>query len=146
MITYIRLIPAPGLGLALGLTFFQPSVSQTFVLVPENAVKRMLVPSTVIAPAWNAGLNFTDEGWTRRAENPEDWELDNLSLGSSARRDGSLPPFWWEKLVREHDFGRRVRARWLELRTGALATDSVMAFIEAMADTLSEAQARNFEL
>jgi hypothetical protein len=54
------------------------------------------------------------------------------------------PPFW-RKLFDEAAFRARVVNRWRSLRTDALRTDRLMAFIDALALRLDEAQSRNFQ-
>jgi hypothetical protein len=48
--------------------------------------------------------------------------------------------------VHEPSFAGRIRDRWIELRSGILKTDRVIALINSMADTLGEAKERNFEI
>ncbi|WP_420456043.1 CotH kinase family protein [Rubrivirga sp.] len=87
------------------------------------------------------------------------WDF-NLAFGNADYYDGhrntglqvdfALPyeypvPFWWPKLSESAGFRAALRARWDELRTGPLHTDSLMAEIDATVALLDEAQARNFE-
>jgi hypothetical protein len=93
-------------------------------------------------PIWDFNLAFGNanyyEGW-----HTEDWEIDVLT----ERTGGDFPPpFWWSKLVHERNFAGRIRERWHELRAGVLATAGLHATIDSIADTLNEAQQRNFGL
>ena len=54
-------------------------------------------------------------------------------------------PFWWSKLAESPGFQAELQARWAGLREGPLATDSLLAEIDATAALLDEAQGRNFE-
>lgn len=54
-------------------------------------------------------------------------------------------PFWWQRLLEDPAFGDALRCRWEALRTGPLSDASLVAFIEATAMELGEAQVRNFE-
>ncbi|MBT8401599.1 MAG: CotH kinase family protein [Rhodothermia bacterium] len=54
-------------------------------------------------------------------------------------------PFWWVRFVDDPGFVSSLNARWRELRVGPLATDSVMSFVDSMADLLTESYPRNFE-
>ncbi len=46
------------------------SLTSGLVLVPENASKRVLVPSRAIDDGWRGGGAFSDSGWTLVAGNP----------------------------------------------------------------------------
>jgi hypothetical protein len=53
--------------------------------------------------------------------------------------------FWYAQLLEDPDFEAAWLARWWALREGLLATDVLLADIDATAALLAEAQARNFE-
>ena len=53
-------------------------------------------------------------------------------------------PSWLSRVVARDGVQARMRARWAELRRGPFATDSLLAWIDARAAELDEAQARNF--
>jgi hypothetical protein len=93
-------------------------------------------------PVWDFNITFGNanyyEGW-----HTELWEIDVLM--EQTGRDFH-PAFWWPKLVHERSFANQVRARWQELRAGVLATDALHSYIDSIADTLQEAQERNFNL
>ncbi|WP_420455328.1 CotH kinase family protein [Rubrivirga sp.] len=80
----------------------------------------------------------------------------NADYGAAARTDGfqyatpytsdTYPiPSWLSRVVESDTFQARARERWAELRRGPFATDSLLAWIDATAAQLDEAQARNFE-
>ena len=54
-------------------------------------------------------------------------------------------PFWLKNLYNDGDVQRDIARRWLDLRTDALALPRLVTMIDAWADTLDEAQQRNFE-
>lgn len=89
------------------------------------------------------------------------WDFD-LSTGNASYDDGcdtdgwlirfftskrarKATPRWWRPLLRDSAFVARLNHRWTELRTGPLATDSVLAIIDRGAQTLRGAHKRNFE-
>lgn len=96
-------------------------------------------------PVWDMDLGIGNADYYG-AEGPGDWQIDNLTSLPQAMADGSPPPFFWKKLLEDPAFRNRVRARWQSLRKTVLSTENVLALVDAMADTLTEAQARNFEM
>jgi hypothetical protein len=93
-------------------------------------------------PVWDFNLAFGNanyyDGW-----DTDDWEVDVLE--AETQWDFQVP-FWWYKLAHERVFAGWIRARWQELRAGVLATGALNAYIDSIADTLNEAQQRNFEI
>ena len=55
-------------------------------------------------------------------------------------------PFWWGKLVREEKYASRHNDRWHNLRQGVLRVQQIYFYIDTWADTLFEAQERNFAI
>jgi hypothetical protein len=92
-------------------------------------------------PVWDCDLAFGN-AYYHEAWKTEGWNLDALVASS----EGSGVPYWWMKLRRDPTFLSRLRERWIEFRKDALNADSLVAFIGATADTLEEAQERNFRL
>jgi len=63
----------------------------------------------------------------------------------TARRTAKAPPRWWRRLLKDPAFADHLRSRWRDLRSGPLATDSVLAIVDRAAVTLRHAQKRNFD-
>jgi hypothetical protein len=91
-------------------------------------------------PLWDCDLSFGN-AYYHEAWKTEGWNLDALK----ASPEGSGVPYWWMKLRNDPVFLSRLRERWNEFRSDALNTDSLVAFIDSMADTLDQAQQRNFK-
>ncbi len=53
-------------------------------------------------------------------------------------------PFWWDRLMDDTLYKNRLKCRWLLLRQTFLSNESVDNYIDSIAQTLNEAQARNF--
>ncbi len=53
-------------------------------------------------------------------------------------------PFWWDRLMDDTLFKNRLKCRWLLLRQTFLSNGSIDNYIDSLAQTLNEAQARNF--
>ena len=67
------------------------------------------------------------------------WETDNWLI------DTNPVPFWWERLLTDENFRRRLVKRWETLRKNELATSEFLDEIDRTAKYLSEAQKRNFQ-
>ena len=83
-----------------------------------------------------------------------DW---NLSFGNCNGKQGYMPEWWlwpqlddkeyswFRRLFEDPDFSQKYVDRWTELRTTAFAVSNLLGRVDAIADLLHEAQARNFE-
>lgn len=90
------------------------------------------------------------------------WDF-NLAFGNANYCDGSLyngwskdfnqvcsndnyqVPFWWDKLEQDTVYLNLLRCRWENLRLNELHTDSLLAYIDTLANYLNESQQRNFQ-
>ncbi len=94
----------------------------------------------ILGPVWDFNLSFGNgdyyNGWKT-----DGWNLDHLI--DHTGKDFS-PPFWWEKIRETDEFKSTLYTRWTSLRQGNLQTDLLISYIDNVADTLSEAQIRNF--
>jgi len=85
------------------------------------------------------------------------WDFDR-SMGSTDGRDsnplawngtGDATRFfdypWWDRLFQDPNFWQKWIDRWTELRGTVLSTENIHATIDRMAETLGEAQVRNFD-
>ena len=82
------------------------------------------------------------------------WDF-NLSMGNSSfnagwKTDGWLiytnpVPFWWDRLLQDKNFTRKLAKRWKVLRKDILTTSKLLNEIDQTAEYLSEAQKRNFQ-
>ena len=81
------------------------------------------------------------------------WDF-NLSMGNARfnegwKTDGWLiytnpVPFWWDRLLQDRNFTKKLVKRWQTLRRDVLATSSLLDEIDRTAEYVSEAQKRNF--
>ena len=82
------------------------------------------------------------------------WDF-NLSTGNSVfnegwKTDGWLiytnpVPFWWDRLLTDENFRRKLAKRWQALRKDELTISELLDEIDRTAEYLSEAQKRNFQ-
>ena len=85
------------------------------------------------------------------------WDFDQSAGNSSYPDDGVLTgwmfehprtnntPFFWPLLFQDPLFSYRVRQRWEDLRQDAYESVALMAYIDSIANLLSDAQLREFE-
>ncbi len=59
--------------------------------------------------------------------------------------DNFQVPFYWEKLLTDTVFVKRLTRRWQELRSDILSENRILNLIDSYVDTLNEARQRNFK-
>ncbi|MDI6450216.1 CotH kinase family protein [Anaerobaca lacustris] len=89
-----------------------------------------------MGPIWDfdRSLDSTDG----RDNNPERWH----GTGDGTNYLGYI---WWDRMFEDANFWQKYIDRWFALRRGAFSTESLNATIDAMAEEIWEAQARNFQ-
>lgn len=89
-----------------------------------------------MGPIWDfdRALGSTDS----RDNNPQAWR------GTGDATDYHRYP-WWDRLFQDGIFWQKYIDRWFVLRRGPFSTASLNATIDAMAEEIWEAQARNFQ-
>ncbi|MDH5603204.1 MAG: CotH kinase family protein [Cyclobacteriaceae bacterium] len=89
-------------------------------------------------PLWDFNLGFGNA----------DYCEGNLTTGWAYRFNSVCEagvPFYWEKIRGSERFVSLLKDRWKELRQGKFHTDSLMSYIDSVANVLGEAQERNFK-
>jgi len=100
----------------------------------------------VAGPAWDFNFSFGNIGYYD-AELVNDWQLEFLTEDFGFRNnDNYQVPFWWRRLFDDLNFKKKLHRRWLELRKNILDMENLKQFIDSVADTLEEAQERNFQV
>ncbi len=88
-----------------------------------------------MGPAWDYNLSLGNanylQGWLATG-----WYAPQLS-------DTDYP--WWRRLFEDPEFTLRYWDRWYALRRGPWRTDTLLASVDAYAQTLAEAQVRNYQ-
>ena len=54
-------------------------------------------------------------------------------------------PFWWDRLMSDKAFANKVRIKYQALRKTVLKTETIHAYIDSVANVLTEARTRNFQ-
>ena len=93
-------------------------------------------------PVWDYNLAFGLANYYDGTDT-DDWMLETLLYMGG--KDWQAP-FWWGKLLDDPQFNHRIKQRWFSLRGNVLNLDRIQRFIDNVADTLAEAQERNFIL
>ncbi|UCH14064.1 MAG: CotH kinase family protein [Bacteroidales bacterium] len=95
----------------------------------------------LMGPIWDFNLSFGNANYYQ-GDLTSEWNLDHLIAAS----EFDFPvPFWWEIIRNDEEFLLRLSQRWWTLRSDKFDSDKLMDFIDSMADSLEEAQIRNFE-
>ncbi len=96
-----------------------------------------------MGPLWDFNLGYGNANYYG-ADHWNDFELELLKdqIGS----DGFQVPFWWYAFFEDSAFTVQTRQRWQDLRQTVLSEEHIFSFIDNTADTLNEAQQRNFEI
>ncbi|MBN1998819.1 CotH kinase family protein [candidate division KSB1 bacterium] len=98
-----------------------------------------------MGPVWDYNLAYGLANYYDGTDT-DDWMLEELSRGNDIRHDGNQIPFWMDKLFFAPEVKRRFYQRWDQLRQDILSLDYLKNYINSVADTLDEAQKRNFEI
>ncbi len=91
-------------------------------------------------PVWDFNLSLGVGNWS--GNKTSGWNLDHLIEVTAHEY---TPPFWWAIITETESFKTSLYRRWTELRKDVLNTDNIFEYMDNIADTLDEAQARNFE-
>ncbi len=95
-----------------------------------------------MGPVWDFNLAFGNANYYY-AWRTDGWNLDVLLANESG--DAFTVPYWWGVLGNDPAFIQKVGERWRELRKDQLNSDNLMDYIDSLADTLDEAQRRNYQ-
>ncbi len=98
-----------------------------------------------MGPIWDFNLAFGNANYYHGFD-PTGWQWQiNYDEQFVAWDDPFLVPFWWEKLMSDSVFVKQVIHRYSELRQSIFSLEHLFGLIDAYADTLNEAQERNFQ-
>ncbi len=91
-------------------------------------------------PMWDFNLSFGNADYCD-AETTTGWQYQFDQICNFSTEI----PFWWEKLLEDPGYANGLRCRWEELRQGPLKTSTIHAYIDSVANHLTEARIRNFQ-
>lgn len=94
-----------------------------------------------MGPVWDFNLAFGNADYCSGGE-IGGWAYD---FNSVCKNDNWLVPFWWQRLLSDQSFKRKLGIRWHELRADKLKNSSIFAYVDSLSNVLkTEATARNF--
>lgn len=94
----------------------------------------------IMGPIWDFNLGFGNADYCTTGD-PEGLVY---KFNSVCPEDGSLVPFWWDKLWKDETFRAAVATRWNTLRENQLSEETIFGKMDSITNLLDEAQARNF--
>lgn len=94
-----------------------------------------------MGPVWDFNLGFGN------ADYCNGWETSGMSFSFNSICPGDwwLVPFWWDRLLDDPSFSKKLSVRWTELRNSVFTDENILAYIDMLTDLLSESQQRNFQ-
>jgi hypothetical protein len=126
-----------------------------FIDVDSFIDQHLFVEATKNIDGFRFSTYFTkDRGGKLKMDPVWDW---NLSFGNARGKQGYMAEHWYwpqlndqqyswfRRLFEDSDFGQRYVDRWAQWRTNVFATSNLIARVDALAATLKEPAARNFE-
>jgi len=90
-----------------------------------------------LGPVWD--YDRAMESTDGRDNNAQSWNGTGDGTDYFDHRD------WWYRLFEDANFWQKYIDRWYDLRTGPFSTENIHATIDAMAEEVREAQARNYQ-
>ncbi|MCK5148423.1 CotH kinase family protein [bacterium] len=94
-----------------------------------------------MGPVWDFNIAFGNVDYFN-GNSSDGWNLD-LLIDQTGHE--YTPPSWWSVIKDDPEFNSRFQQRWDEARAEWLNDEYINAFIDSVADYLSEAQVRNFQ-
>lgn len=94
-----------------------------------------------MGPLWDFNLAYGYSGSLCGSSWAHDgWGYD---YNKDCQGDAFYIPFWWDRLLQDPSFRTELKARWDELRTGPLHTDSIMHAIDNLVSSNRESIDKN---
>lgn len=96
----------------------------------------------VMAPIWDYDLTYGNADFCD-GQLTEGWQYEfNYVCGS----DYWINPFWFPRMMEDSLFQQDLQCRWKEIRERAFKTDSILFWIDEMANILNESQVSNYKV
>jgi len=94
-----------------------------------------------MGPVWDYNLTYGNADYCQ-GNTFNTWAYD---FNKHCPEDTYQIPFWWERLLDDDLFRRKVAVKYTSLRKDVLRTDRLHSYIDSVAATLSESRVRNFQ-
>ena len=96
-----------------------------------------------LGPTWDHNFSFGNVSYLQ-GDIVLYWNFEYLYTQLLTSDDFS-PPYWLDVIWKDSIFREKFAQRWWQLRQDIVHTDSLLAYIDSLVDTLDEAQQRNFK-
>ena len=97
-------------------------------------------PKITMGPIWDYNLAYGNADYCD-GDSYRGWAFDFNTVCS---RDIYQIPFWWNRLLQDLAFGKKVKEKYKTLRKTVLRPQHLDAFVDSTTNTLTEARFRNF--
>ena len=94
-----------------------------------------------IGPIWDYNLTYGNANYCS-GNTSQGWAFDFPRVCPT---DGFQMPFWWDRLMSDRAFANKVRVKYQAMRQTVLKTDRIQAYVDSVANGLTEARTRNFQ-
>ncbi len=95
----------------------------------------------VMGPIWDFNLAYGNVDFCQ-GESYMGWAFD---FNSVCQNEPNHMPFWWNRLLMDFNFARKVRLRYQSLRQNVLKTEHINQYIDSTITSMHEAPIRNFQ-
>jgi hypothetical protein len=97
-------------------------------------------PKLTMGPIWDYNLTYGNADYCD-GNSYRGWAFDFNTVCS---KDIYQIPFWWNRLLQDLAFGKKVKERYKALRQTTLTPERLGAFVDSTTSALTEARIRNF--
>jgi hypothetical protein len=95
-----------------------------------------------MGPVWDSNLAYGYSGTLCNSSwSNEGW---GYNYNTDCPNDSYFIPFWWDRLLQDDFFTSELKKRWDYLRSTSFSNDSIMNYIDSVANYIEPAQKRNF--
>jgi hypothetical protein len=100
-----------------------------------------LAGKLTIGPIWDYNLAYGNANYCA-GNSYQGWAF---NFPRTCPNDGFQMPLWWDRLLSDRTFANKVRVKYQTLRQSILKTERIHAYIDSVANVLTESRIRNFQ-
>lgn len=90
-------------------------------------------------PIWDFNLTYGN------ADYYNGWRTEGFQYNANLGTDYWQNPFWWNKLMKDAEYVKKLKRRWSLLRKNELSDQRITFVIDSLTTLLSEAKTRNYQ-
>lgn len=90
-------------------------------------------------PIWDFNLTYGN------ADYFNGWLTTGFQYQASLGNDYWQNPFWWGKLIKDPEFVKKVKKRWVLLRRKELSSERITFVVDSLVHLITEARERNYQ-